>query len=80
MTRGIYRVHGLNGRPDDVRIDDDGIEAPLEESVYRARGYLPLIEQLLWREDYIVFKEKPVEGTTASRTQARHAFLKSHKM
>ena len=30
---GLYRVHGTDGRPDDVRIDLVGITAPLEESL-----------------------------------------------
>ena len=35
MRRGLYRVHGADGRPDDVRIDDDGIDIPMEE------GFVP---------------------------------------
>ena len=41
MRRGLYRIHGMDGRPDDVRVEDDGIDMPLEEGLYRARGYLP---------------------------------------
>jgi hypothetical protein len=37
MRRGLYRIHCVSGRPNDVRVDDDGITLPLEESLYRAR-------------------------------------------
>lgn len=49
--RGIYRVRGIGGLPNDVRVDDDGITVPLEESLYRARGYRPAVEELLWYDD-----------------------------
>ena len=52
MRRGLYRIHGSDGRSDEVRAEDDGIEMPLAESVYRARGYLPPIDDLPWQEDY----------------------------
>jgi hypothetical protein len=54
--RGIYRVRGVGGRPNDVRVDDDGITVPLEESLYRARGYRPTFEELLWYEDFCAEK------------------------
>jgi hypothetical protein len=50
---GLYRVHGIEGHPDDVRIDLGGITAPLEESLYRARGYRPPVEDLPWQHNYI---------------------------
>jgi hypothetical protein len=31
MKRGLHRVRGVNGRPDDFRVDDDSIEVPVEE-------------------------------------------------
>ncbi len=46
MRRGLYRIHGVDGFPNDVRVDDDGITLPLEESLYRARGYYPSIDDL----------------------------------
>ena len=49
--RGLYRIRGIDGLPNDVRVDDDGITGPLEESRYRAHGYLPAVEELLWEED-----------------------------
>jgi hypothetical protein len=52
MRRGLYRIHGSDGRSDEVRAEDDGIEMPLAESVYRARGYLPPFDDLPWQEDY----------------------------
>jgi hypothetical protein len=52
MKRGLYRIHGLGGQPDDVRVDDDGISVPLEESIYRARGYKPLVDDLPWEDVY----------------------------
>jgi hypothetical protein len=54
---GLYRVHGTDGRPDDVRIDLVGITAPLEESLYRARGHRPPVESLPWQEDYVAPQE-----------------------
>ena len=54
---GLYRVRGTEGRPDDVRIDLGGITAPLEESLYRARGYRPPVESLPWQENYVAPQE-----------------------
>ncbi|HVC53929.1 MAG TPA: hypothetical protein VND87_18055 [Stellaceae bacterium] len=51
--KGLYRVHGKDGRPDDVRIDLGGITAPLEESLYRARGYRPPVDELPWFDKYV---------------------------
>ncbi len=82
MKRGLYRIHGSNGQPDDVRMEDDGIEVPLEESLYRTRGYLPRVDDLLWEEDYFSKKRSPDGNTRDSaavektaREQARKAFL-----
>jgi hypothetical protein len=52
MRRGLYRVTGVAGVPNDIRVDDDGITVPLEESLYRARGYQPLVENLPWEDAY----------------------------
>jgi hypothetical protein len=52
MRRGLYRIHGVNGGPNDIRVDDDGIEGPVEEGLYRKRGYTPAVEELLWKDDY----------------------------
>jgi hypothetical protein len=78
MRRGLYRVPGLGGHPDDVRVEDDGIEMPLAESLYRSRGYLPPVEDLPWQEDY--FGKKPAAAPApsadkAAREEARQAFL-----
>jgi hypothetical protein len=82
MRRGMYRVHGANGSPDDVRVEDDGIEMPLAESLYRARGYLPRVEDLPWREAYFAPKPSAASGEAASeladktaREVARQDFL-----
>lgn len=82
MRRGLYRVHGSGGRLDDVRVEDDGIEMPLEESLYRARGYRPLVDDLPWQENYFSKKPSPesvISGKEAAektaREQARQAFL-----
>jgi len=53
MRRGLYRVRGIGGQPDDVRVDDDGISVPVEESLYRARGYKPAVELLPWEDAYV---------------------------
>ncbi|HZK89052.1 MAG TPA: hypothetical protein VFC56_02795 [Stellaceae bacterium] len=52
MRRGIYRILGVGGRPNDVRVDDDGIGVPVEEALYRARGYLPSVDKLPWEDAY----------------------------
>jgi hypothetical protein len=54
--RGIYRVRGKDGLPDDVRVEDDGLEVPVEESLYVKRGYLPLVTNLPWHDDYLADK------------------------
>ena len=51
MRRGMYRTHGVDGLPDGVRVDDEGIDIPMEEVSYRARGYLPLVDDLPWQDD-----------------------------
>ncbi len=53
MRCGLYRIRGTGGLPDDVRVDDDGIELPLEERLYRNRGYMPLVADLPWQDDYL---------------------------
>jgi hypothetical protein len=53
MKRGLYRIHGVDGQPDDVRVDDDGIEVPVEERLYRNRGHMPVVADLPWQEDYL---------------------------
>ena len=52
MRRGLYRILGVGGLPNDVRVDDDGITLPGEESLYRARGYRPLVDDLPWEDAY----------------------------
>jgi hypothetical protein len=52
MRYGLYRILGVGALPNDVRVDDDGISLPLAESVYRARGYKPLVDDLPWEKDY----------------------------
>jgi hypothetical protein len=82
MRRGLYRIHGLDGLPDDVRVEDDGIEMPLEETLYRTRGYLPDVDDLPWKEEYLGGKSRlssgirPSETTDkAARVEARREFL-----
>jgi len=58
MRRGLYRIHGIGGLPDEVRVDDDGIETPMEEGRYLADKYLPRLADLPWQEDYT---KKPSE-------------------
>lgn len=72
MRRGLYRTRGVDGRPDDIRVDDDGIELPMEESQYRARGHLPLADDLLWQEDYFN-KGAPTANEIAKSGQAKAA-------
>ena len=81
MIRGLYRVRGTGGLPDDVRVDDSGIEVPLAESLYRARGHSPPIDTLPWRDEYLAPKPSGDETETtreaaekAAREQARQDF------
>ena len=82
MKRGLYRVRGVGDLPDDVRVDDDGIELPLEERLYRARGYQPPVETLPWQDQYgqpqpsTDSRDATRDGAEkASRQQARQEFL-----
>ena len=52
MRHGLYRILGTGGRPNDVRVDDGGISVPVEEEVYRTRGYRPPVDELPWEEDF----------------------------
>ena len=52
MRYGLYRIPGVGASPDDVRVDDDGISFPLQETIYRARGYTPPVDDLPWEKDY----------------------------
>jgi hypothetical protein len=52
VRQGIYRIRGIGGRPNDVRVDDEGITVPVEESLYCARGYWPHIDELPWEDAY----------------------------
>ena len=56
MRYGIYRIRGKDGGSNDVRVEDNGIELPLEEALYISRGYLPSLTDLPWQEDYVVPK------------------------
>jgi hypothetical protein len=82
MKRGLYRIHGIGGLPDDVRVEDDGIEVPLEERLYRARGYLPAVEHLPWRDEYLTSKDSAdssaaakEDADKAARERSRREFL-----
>jgi hypothetical protein len=82
MKRGLYRIQGVGDLPNDVRIDDDGIEVPLEERLYRARGYLPLFENLPWQDQYLKRQSSAdsrnpssESAEKASRERARQEFL-----
>ena len=70
MRRGLYRIHGVDGRPDDVRVDDDGIDIPMEEALYRARGYLPSADALPWQEEYFL-KRAPADDATGPSDKAK---------
>jgi len=72
MKRGLYRIHGIDGLPDDVRVEDDGIEVPLEERVYRTRGYFPPVNDLPWRDEYLTSQES-VDSSAAAKEDADKA-------
>ena len=80
MKRGLYRIRSA-GCPDDVRVEDDGIEMPMDEALYRARGYLPRVDDLPWQEEYFSRGRSAdsLSGATeaterAAREQARDEF------
>jgi hypothetical protein len=82
MKRGLYRIHGIGDLPNDVRVDDDGIEVPLEEGLYRTRGYLPPVDELPWSDEYLKLRQSAQgasatrEGTEkAARERSRQEFL-----
>ena len=52
MRHGLYRIHGVDGLPDDVRVDDNGIDLPMNEALYRGYGYKPLVGDLPWQDAY----------------------------
>lgn len=81
MKRGLYRIRGA-GCPNDVRVEDDGIEMPMEETLYRAHGYLPRIDDLPWQEDYVRsaasardLSDAIARDEKAARERARQEFL-----
>ena len=77
MKRGLYRMRGVDGRPDDVRVDDAGIETPMEEQLYRAHGYAPPVEELPWQEEFktrSAGSDRGAESEKAAREQARQEF------
>jgi hypothetical protein len=82
MKRGLYRIHGVGDLPNDVRVDDDGIEVPLHEGLYRARGYLPPFDDLPWSDEFLN-PGRSAEGVSvtkegaerAAREQSRQEFL-----
>jgi hypothetical protein len=80
MRRGLYRIPGADGRSPDVRVEDDGIDIPMEEALYRARGYLPAADDLPWQEEYLN-RKTPTDNAAgacdtarAVREQARQEF------
>ena len=81
MRRGLYRIRGVGGRPDDVRVEDDGIEMPVEEALYRGHGYQPAVDDLPWQEEYFA-RRQPSHSSAgdrdfaekAAREQARQEF------
>ena len=84
MKRGLYRISGTDGRPNDVRVDDDGIQFPVEEGLYRSRGYDPVVEALPWAEEYFS-PGTPNSGAAAeatakvARERAREQFVASQR-
>jgi hypothetical protein len=52
MRHGLYRVQRADGLPNDVRVDDDGIDVTMSEALYRAYGYKPLVDHLPWQDAY----------------------------
>jgi hypothetical protein len=55
----------------DVWVDDEGLEFPMEERQYQARGYRPPLPDLPWKEDY--FAPPPPADDNAAPANARIA-------
>jgi hypothetical protein len=70
VRRGMYRIPGIDDRPNDVRVDDDGISVPVEESLYRNRGYEPSVDDLPWRDDYFRRQDSANAKSPAREPQA----------
>ncbi len=71
--RGLYRIAAKDDCPEDIRVDDDGIEYSIQELIYRARGYEPHTADLPWENDYLTPKKarNSCDGdTSASRARA----------
>jgi hypothetical protein len=69
MRYGLYRVPGVGALPDDVRVDDDGISFPLQETIYRARGCKPLVEDLPGKR--ITFSDRVLRNSARSTRSRR---------
>lgn len=72
----MYRVLGVGDHPNDVRVDDDGISVPVEETLYRNRGYTPSIDDLPWRDDYFTQQETAKLPATEPQVDAGRAAVK----
>ena len=72
MKSGLYRIRGA-GRPDDMRVEENGIEMPMEEALYRARGYLLPVDELPWQEDYFSRQRSADSWCSATETAERAA-------
>jgi hypothetical protein len=70
MIRGLYRIAAQDQQPEDVRVDDDGIEYSIEERIYRDRGYEPHVADLPWQDDYLNPKKYTGGDTGAAREKA----------
>jgi hypothetical protein len=76
MKRGLYRIQGAGDLPNDVRIDNDGIEVPLDEGLYRTRGYLPPVENLPWQDQYL--KLQPSMDSRSSSSDGAEKASREH--
>ncbi|HEX3952423.1 MAG TPA: hypothetical protein VHW90_02540 [Stellaceae bacterium] len=56
MIRGLYRIPAKDGKPEDVRVDNDGIEHSMEERLYRRRNCEPHVSELPWESEYLAQK------------------------
>ncbi len=65
MITGLYRIPARDGHPEDVRVDNDGIEHSMFERLYRTRGYKPHVADLPWQDEYFAQKAAGSGGGTA---------------
>ena len=53
QTRGLYRIRGIQGAPNEVVIERGQSRLEIIESQYRLNEYWPEFHMLPWEEEYM---------------------------